>query len=175
MRFVIEVSRAMKRQVDDDFPVMIKLGCRDYVKDGGLTIEEGAQVAQALEREGISLIEISCSVQDMSSRKSSLLGITSKEKEACFRPDARVIRKATSIPLSLVGGMRSLPVMEDIIQSGTSDLISICRPFIREPDLIKRWSKGDNRPAECISCGGCFNLDDKGKIKIYCRQLKEEG
>lgn len=175
MRFVIEVSRAIKRRVDDDFPVMIKLGCRDYVEnDRALTIEEGAQVAQALENEGISLIEISHSAQSMSSRKSSLLGITSEEKEACFLPDARVIRGATSIPLSLVGGMRSLPVMEDIIQSGTSDLISICRPLIREPDLIKRWSKGDDRPAECISCGGCFNLDDKGKINIYCRQLKKE-
>jgi len=175
MRFVIEVTRAVKKQVDQDFPVMIKLGCKDYVENGGgLTIEEGAQVAKALEKEGICLIEISFGTQDQPYRKKNLMGITTPEKEACFLPEARAIREATSVPLSLVGGMRSLPVMEDIVQSGVSDFISICRPLIREPGLIKRWKGGDTRPPECISCYGCFNPDDKGKIHIYCSQVKKK-
>jgi len=172
MRFVIEVTRAIKKQVDEDFPVMIKLGCRDYVETGnGLTIEEGAQVASALEKEGICLIEISCSVQDKVFRKKNLMGITAKEKEACFLPGARIVRKSTSVPLGLVGGLRSLAVMEEIVESGVCDLISICRPLIREPGLIRRWKKGDDKPSECISCYGCFNKDDDGKNHIYCRQL----
>jgi 2,4-dienoyl-CoA reductase-like NADH-dependent reductase (Old Yellow Enzyme family) len=175
MRFVIEVCCSIKSQVDDDFPVMIKLGCKDYVKDGrGLTIEEGTKVAEALEKEGICLIEISHSIQDNTFRKKNMLGITSEEKEACFLPEARVIRKGTSIPLSVVGGMRSIPVLEDIIESGVTDMISICRPLIREPGLIKRWMEGDQRRADCISCGRCFNIDDKGKINVYCNQLKKE-
>ena len=57
MRFVVEATRAINRQVDSYFPVMIKLGCRDFLKDqAGLTIEEGAAVARALEAEGVSLI-----------------------------------------------------------------------------------------------------------------------
>ena len=108
------------------------------------------------------------------SRKSNLLGITSEEKEACFLSDARARAAGNvTIPLSIVGGMRSLGVMEDIIGSGAADLISICRPLIREPDLIKRWKAGDRSPADCISCGKCFNLDDKGKMHIRCSQLKE--
>lgn len=174
MRFAIEVVRSVKSQVDDNFPVMIKLGCKDYLKSGdGLRIEEGAAVAKALEHEGVCLIEISNCTQDMSSRKKNLLGITSAEKEACFLPEARIVRKATSLRLSIVGGMRSPGVMEDIISSGAADLISICRPLIRQPDLIKRWKQGDRNPANCISCGKCFNLDDKGKIHIHCSQLKE--
>jgi 2,4-dienoyl-CoA reductase-like NADH-dependent reductase (Old Yellow Enzyme family) len=174
MRFVIEVIRAVKSQVDNDFPVMIKLGCKDYMERGeGLTIQEGAQVAKAVEEGGVCLIEVSHSIVDRSSMKKHLQDITSVEKEACYLPEARVIRKATSIHLSLVGGMRSLPVMEDIIESGVSDLISISRPLIREPDLIKRWKEGDDRPAECTSCGGCINLNDKGELQIYCKQLKK--
>jgi 2,4-dienoyl-CoA reductase-like NADH-dependent reductase (Old Yellow Enzyme family) len=150
---------------------MIKLGCRDYLDEGvGLTIEEGAQVAQALEEEGVSLIEISSGTQDDSHRKKRL-GITAAEKEAYFLDDARVVREKTSGPLSVVGGMRSLPVMENVITSGVADCISICRPLIREPDLINRWQHGDVRPAECISCGGCFNVAKDGKMSIYCRQL----
>lgn len=182
VRFVIEVTRAVKKQVDENFPVMIKLGCRDYLEEeGGLTSEEGARVAAALENEGICLIEISYCVMDPSLRK-NFMGITSPEKEAVLLPEARVIRKATSVPLALVTGMRSLPVMEEIIQSGVVDFISMCRPLIREPDLIKRWKEGDTRSADCISCKGtaqktqygCFNPDENGKMHIYCRQLKKD-
>ena len=78
MRFVIEVFRSVKNQVDDNFPIMIKLGCKDYLKSGdGFSIEEGAAVAKALEHEGVCLIEISHCNQDMSCRKKNLLGITS--------------------------------------------------------------------------------------------------
>ena len=111
-RFAVEVVRSIKKSVSDDFPVMIKLGCRDYLDEGvGLTIEEGAEVAQSLEKEGVGLIEISNGFQDASYRKQRL-GTTTPEKEAYYLPDARVIRDKTNGPLSLVGGMRSLPVME---------------------------------------------------------------
>jgi len=173
MRFVVEVTREIKKRVTDDFPVMIKLGCREYIEgESGLTAQEGAEVAKVLEGEGIALIEISHGIQDQTFRKKRA-GITSPEKEAYFLPDARVIRAHTAGPLGLVGGMRSLPVMEEIIASGVVDCLSICRPLIREPGLIKRWRDGDTRPADCISCHGCFNRDGQGKMRIFCRQISE--
>jgi 2,4-dienoyl-CoA reductase-like NADH-dependent reductase (Old Yellow Enzyme family) len=110
------------------------------------------------------------------------MGILSPEKEAVLLPDARVIRDATTLPLALVMGMRSLPVMEDIVASGVADFISLCRPLIREPGLIKRWKEGDTRPADCISCKGpdreppygCFNPDEAGRLHVYCRQLNQK-
>lgn len=182
MRFVVEVTRAIKKQVDEDYPVMIKLGCSDYLEEGpGLTIGESVEVIKALEKEGICNVEISYSVIDTPLRK-RFLGITKPEKEAVLLPEARVIRDTVSVSLALVTGMRSLPVMEEVTRSGAADLISICRPLIREPDLIKRWKEGDTRPADCISCRGdthkslygCFNPDDTGKMHVYCRQLKKK-
>lgn len=171
MRFVIEATRAIKRNVDSDFPVMIKLGCKDFFRnEPGLTIEEGASVAQALEKEGVCLIEIS---NGLPFEQTIPRGIGSPEKEAPYLPEARLIREETSGPLCLVCGMRSLSVMENIVQSGTVDCVSLCRPFIREPGLVKRWKHGDNRPSECISCGKCFHRAEKGKHHIYCQQLKK--
>jgi len=197
MRFAIEAVRSIKKAVGPVFPVMIKLGVRDFLKPGdyltwgrsvgrtkkpkpmdpiedraGLTTEEGARVAGILEKEGISFTEISNGFLGTSSYKIHV-GVHSPEKEAYFLNEAKIVREATQGPLSLVGGMRSLPVMESIIRSGVTDCISICRPLIREPGLIRRWMEGDTRPAECISCGGCFNVDDNGKTKIFCRQLKK--
>jgi 2,4-dienoyl-CoA reductase-like NADH-dependent reductase (Old Yellow Enzyme family) len=196
-RFVLEVARSIKRNVSADFPVMVKLGVRDFLKPGddltwgadvgrrpgpeadaetpeafGLTIEEGAQAARALEAEGISLVEISNGFLGTSSYKVHL-GIKGAEKEAYFLNEARAVRQAIKGPLCLVAGLRSLPVMEQIVASGTADLMALSRPLIREPELIRRWKEGDVRPADCISCGGCFNRDEAGKMHIYCRVLKK--
>ena len=174
MRFLIEVIRSIKKQVSKDFPVMIKLGCRDYLEDREvLTIEEGQQVAKAIAAEGIALIEISHGRVDKNFRKMAEK-IDSLEKEAFMLADAKAIRSAVSIPLCLVGGIRSLSRAKEIINSGVVDCVSICRPFIREPDLVKKFKTGEKTTADCISCRGCFNRDD-GKNHIYCRHLKQKG
>jgi 2,4-dienoyl-CoA reductase-like NADH-dependent reductase (Old Yellow Enzyme family) len=175
MRFVIEVARAMRREVDDDFPVTIKLGCRDYLEDGeGLAIEDGARVAAALEREGVCFIEVSHGMAQRSFRRISRGNQSNPIREAYLLPDAEVVRSSTTGPLGLVGGMRSLPVMEGIVASGAVDCVSICRPLIREPHLVKRWTEGDTRPADCISCWGCLKTDKHGKSEVRCRQLKPD-
>jgi 2,4-dienoyl-CoA reductase-like NADH-dependent reductase (Old Yellow Enzyme family) len=159
----------------DEFPVMVKLGCRDYLDQGeGLTIEEGAEVAAVLEREGVCFTEVSHGIVDRSFRKRSRGKKNRPIKQAYMLPDAEVVRRATSVPLALVGGMRSLPVMEAVVESGTANCVSICRPLIREPDLIQRWAAGDTEPAECISCGGCLREDPKAKTDVRCRQRQED-
>jgi 2,4-dienoyl-CoA reductase-like NADH-dependent reductase (Old Yellow Enzyme family) len=173
MRFLVEVIRSIKKQVSKDFPVMIKLGCRDYLEGTDvLTIEEGKQVATAITKEGIALIEISHGRVDKNFRK-MFEKIHSEEKEAFMLDDAKAIRSVVSLPLCLVGGIRSLSVAEKLVDSGVVDCVSICRPFIREPDLVKRFKSGEKTKADCISCRGCMNKDEDGKNHIYCRQLKK--
>jgi 2,4-dienoyl-CoA reductase-like NADH-dependent reductase (Old Yellow Enzyme family) len=170
MRFVVEITRAIKSQVDDDFPIMIKLGCRDYSESPDrLTIDDGTEVVRALEAEGLCHVEISHGIVDRSHRKLSV-GITSSDREAYMLDDARTIRRASAIPLGLVGGMRSPSLMEDILQAGTVDTLSLCRPLIREPDLVKKWKEGSTKSADCVSCGRCINrkIDT---ATIECAQL----
>ena len=49
------------------------------------------------------------------------------------------------------------------IAGGAADYISMCRPFIREPGLIKRWQSGDTVPAKCKSDNLCFGPAMKGQ------------
>ena len=42
------------------------------------------------------------------------------------------------IPLFSVGGWRHVRAMEEALHKGDSDLISLCRPFIREPSLVEK-------------------------------------
>ena len=59
-------------------------------------------------------------------------------------------------PVILVGGLRSLAVMEAVIEEGIADMVALCRPFVKESDLVKRFSNGQAKVA-CVSCNACFN------------------
>lgn len=153
MRFPLEVLRRVRQEVGERYPVLIKLNSADYL-DGGLTIEEGAAIARELSRNGIDAIEISGGMGE-SATSIMKTGIAKEEDEAYFLPNARVFRKVINVPLILVGGLRTPRLVEKILEAGEADMISLCRPFIREPDLVNRWKSGDENKADCVSCNGC--------------------
>lgn len=67
----------------------------------------------------------------------------------------------------LVGGIRSYEVSQRLVEEGVTDYVSLCRPLIREPDLIKRWELGDTHEADCVSDNACFQPGREGK-GVYC-------
>jgi 2,4-dienoyl-CoA reductase-like NADH-dependent reductase (Old Yellow Enzyme family) len=60
------------------------------------------------------------------------------------------------VPLILVGGLRRLEEMEQLVADGDADLVAMCRPFIREPDLVRKFRRGETKEAACLSCNRCF-------------------
>jgi len=56
----------------------------------------------------------------------------------------------------MVGGLRTFKLMEEVVQNGEADFISLSRPFIREPDIVNKWKSGNHHRATCISCNKCF-------------------
>jgi 2,4-dienoyl-CoA reductase-like NADH-dependent reductase (Old Yellow Enzyme family) len=60
------------------------------------------------------------------------------------------------LPLFLVGGLRKLSYMEEILEKGYVDFISMSRPFIREPFLVKKFKDGKTEAASCVSCNKCL-------------------
>jgi len=46
------------------------------------------------------------------------------------------------VPLFAVGGWRNVAAMKDALEKGYVDLISMCRPFIREPRIVHRILEG---------------------------------
>ena len=59
------------------------------------------------------------------------------------------------------------------MDEGYAVFISMGRPFIREPDLVKRWASGDLSKAKCISDNQCFGAGMSGD-GIYCVVEKKE-
>ena len=68
----------------------------------------------------------------------------------------------------LVGGLRSLSVMKKAVDDGLCDLISMCRPFIHEPDIVNKLAAGVTDRAACTSCNDCYHPDG-----FRCPHLRE--
>jgi len=164
-RFLLEAYNAVRSAVGPDFPVMVKLNGSDNLA-GGLSTEDAIFAAKALDKAGIDCIEVSGGTPASGDQSPARLKIDSPEKEAYNLPLAKGIRSAVSCPLMVVGGFRSFAVAEKTIQE-SADYISMARPFIREPELAKRWQAGDLSPARCISCNSCFKPGIK-EGGIYC-------
>ena len=165
-RLPLAVLQAIRDAVGDDYPVLIKLNCKEFV-DEGLQPEEFVQVGKMIADADIDAIEVSGGLPTSPKVKASQLGINKEEKEAYFQEEARALRKETDVTIILVGGNRSYHVAESMVAAGVADFISMSRPLIREPHLINRWKAGDLTKATCISDNLCFQPAIKGD-GIYC-------
>ncbi len=169
-RFHLEVIRRIRKAIGVDFPLLIKFGVMDD-REGGLTLDEGIETARQMAAAGINAIEISAGIgQSIRTAREGDPELTP------FRERASKVKHEISIPVIVVSGIRTLETVEDIVESGDADMISMSRPFIREPGLVARWQRGEQVPAKCISCNRCMRIVRLGE-PLECNQersLKEK-
>ena len=166
-RLLLEVVRNVREAVGNDYPLLIKLNSEDFLQ-AGMTREEAVEVAGMLEKAKVDSIELSGGTMVSQELIPPRPGIAkSRVDEAYYRETAKRYKQKVGIPLMLVGGIRSIEVAEELLASGFADFISLSRPLIGEPDLVKRWHAGDRHMAECLSCNSCFGPAVEGK-GLYC-------
>jgi 2,4-dienoyl-CoA reductase-like NADH-dependent reductase (Old Yellow Enzyme family) len=157
LAFLAAVCEVVRGEVGPDFPVFIKLGMMDNLErvPDGLNPEEGARIVSRLADLKLDAVEVSGGYHGGSDFVGRL-GVGTKAPEAYFRDLARRAQAATELPVILVGGLRSRAVMDEVLDAGDADMIALCRPLIREPDLPNRLRSGESTVAACISGGRCW-------------------
>ncbi len=163
-RVLLEALGGIKAACGPAFPVIVKLNSTDFL-EGGLTVDDAVRVAGMLEANGIDGIEVSGGMAE-AGRGSIWPGLRSEEDEGYFVDSAARIKAAVSVPVFGLGGIRTLAVAERMVAAGRVDLVSMSRPFIREPFLVRDFREGRISRSSCISCGQCHSL--RG---IRCAQL----
>jgi 2,4-dienoyl-CoA reductase-like NADH-dependent reductase (Old Yellow Enzyme family) len=171
MTLLKEVYDEVRGRLGPEVPVTLKMNCDDFSTDG-FTVEEAAQVAQAMAARGIDLIEVSGGGigqrNELHARaKHADLALS----EVSFAGHCEKIRAATRPKtLALVNGFRTLAAMQVVVDRGIADVISMSRPFIREPDLVRRLEAGQLE-AGCIRCDACEAAEVFSKEMLRCRTL----
>ncbi len=169
VKAVLAILEKIRSHVGSDFPILIKLNSEDLI-DGGLTVEESLQAALMLQGAGIDAVELSGGTVVTGDHCQK--EINNEEKEAYWRQAAKDFKKKLTVPLMLVGGIRSFQLADKLFEDGYADYFSISRPLIREPGLVARWASGDFAKATCLSDNLCRGplLEGGG---IYCVVDKE--
>jgi 2,4-dienoyl-CoA reductase-like NADH-dependent reductase (Old Yellow Enzyme family) len=181
-RFLIEIVNAVRSSVPAGFPVTVKLGFRDAV-DGGLTLREAVERAALISKHGVAAVEVSSNLmaaaQD-SAKKYIAVDRKRARRDLIFEDVVRIRapeayfsefavalkRRSPDTRVALVGGIRSLGTMRSLVAAGSADLLSMARPFIREPDLVQRLRTGTASLAACTSCNLCF--ERSGQFSVRC-------
>jgi 2,4-dienoyl-CoA reductase-like NADH-dependent reductase (Old Yellow Enzyme family) len=172
MRLLNEVYDEVRVRVGGCIPVMIKMNCDDFSPDG-FTVKDSIEVARAISKRGMDMIEISGGgigqIQEI--RRTRARSDDPVLSEASFAGHAARIKGAIGgTPMALVNGIRSLRCMEALLEKGVADVISMSRPFIREPHLVRRLEAGQSGAA-CTSCDSCSGRDVFGKTMLRCQQV----
>ncbi|MBN1828317.1 MAG: NADH:flavin oxidoreductase [Deltaproteobacteria bacterium] len=169
-RMLLETIHNIRAKVGGEFPVILKINSEDFFEQG-FTLSEMLELSQLLDQEcKVDAIEISGgnSYRGIGRYAPVRSGKMSPSEEAWYRDSAIQFKSRISIPLMLVGGIRSLEIATNLIEEGFADYISMSRPFICEPALVRRWESGDERPALCKSDTLCFKkLLDGDDLKCH--------
>ena len=171
MRFPLEIYRAVRQQVGNDFPVGIKMNTADYLP-GGHWVEDTFKIAKRFAEEGFDFIEASGGMGFMTELRESLRKKVG-EKEYYFSEAVNKfvdVLKGTDTALMVVGGIGSPRVMEKLLGQGV-DFISLARPWLCEPDFANRVKAGDLRRVQCVSrerlCNLCLTKLATGSVTCY--------
>ena len=87
-------------------------------------------------------------------------------------PAAERIKRNVDIPVIVVGGIRRLSDIEDVINNNRSDFVSLCRPFIIEPNIVKKLRSGEQAESRCIDCGYCLFGVTSNSLRCYYGKLR---
>ena len=178
---VLEVRKALPAGM----PLLVKLSTNDYAPREGVRPSLALTYASWLAELGIDGLELSCGAVYYSFANMSRGEIPVDEAAMAFPgwmrplakvslrrmagkfdleegyniPASRLIKPAVAgLPVMVVGGLRRLSHMEALLEEGAADFVSMSRPFVREPTLVRRFREGKAERASCESCNRCFAL-----------------
>ncbi len=182
-RFLKKVVTEVQSALPENMPLLIKLNSNDFTPRKGIVPSLAATYAKWLGDLKIDLVEVSCGSVDFAPFNECRGDIPVDEMAAGFpwwkRPfikaklnswvgkfdlqegynieAAKLIKPALGkIPLAVVGGIRKLKHMEEVIVRNNADFISMSRPFIREPNIVKKFRQNKTNTVSCISCNRCL-------------------
>jgi 2,4-dienoyl-CoA reductase (NADPH2) len=71
-------------------------------------------------------------------------------------PESRAVKRAVGIPVLCTGGFQTASVIAQAIESGDCDAVTIARPLVANPELVKIFAAGHDRPPRpCTYCNRC--------------------
>jgi len=83
----------------------------------------------------------------------------------------KAIRQAVSIPVIAVGGIHTLENITGVLESDTADFVSMSRPFVIEPNIVRKLQEGRQTASRCIECNYCAIMIEEYPLRCWFGKL----
>lgn len=158
-RLALEVVRATRAAVGTDFIIIFRLSMLDLIDDGS-TLDEALWLARELEAAGVTLINTGIGWHE-----ARVPTIATMVPRAGFAWVTEKLKGAVRVPVVATNRINDPAVAEAIIAGGQADMVSMARPFLADPDFVRKAR--ENRADEintCIACNqACLDHVFQGK------------
>ena len=147
MTFAVDIVKAVREAVGEDFIIMFRLSVIDLVKDGNV-MDEVITVAKALEAAGVTIMNTGIGWHE-----ARVPTIVTSVPRAAFVDFSAEIKKHISIPMMAANRINMPDMAEEILASGQADMIQMARPFLADPNWVNKAKNGQaDRINTCIAC-----------------------
>lgn len=147
MRFAVEVVKAVRAAVGEQFILSFRLSLLDLVPQGN-TMAEVIIVAKALEKAGITLLN-----SGIGWHEARVPTIVTSVPRAAFVDYTAEVKQHVSIPMIAANRINMPEVAEKILAEDKADLIQMARPFLADPFWVNKTAS--NRVDEINTCIAC--------------------
>ncbi|MGC9369463.1 MAG: FAD-dependent oxidoreductase [Paracoccaceae bacterium] len=160
MRLPIEVVRRVRAAVEDDFVVIYRLSMIDLVPNGS-TWEEVVTLAKEIERAGATIINTGIGWHE-----ARVPTIATSVPRRAFAWVTKKLMGEVGIPVITSNRINTPEVAEGVLAEGCADMVSMARPFLADPEFVKKAAEGRaDEIAPCIACNqACLDHTFSGKI-----------
>jgi 2,4-dienoyl-CoA reductase (NADPH2) len=160
MRFPIEIVRRTREKVGANFILIYRLSMLDLV-EGGSTLEEVIQLAQAIEAAGATIINTGIGWHE-----ARIPTIATKVPRAAYAWVTQKLKGHVTIPLIATNRINTPDVAEQLLADGFCDMVSMARPLLADAFFVRKAEQGKaDEINTCIGCNqACLDHTFAGKI-----------
>ena len=159
IRLPLEIVKAVRAAVGEKFIIIFRLSMLDLVEQGS-TFEEVVQLGQALEQAGVTIINTGIGWHE-----AKVPTIATQVPRGAFTWVTEKIRPYLTVPVITTNRINTPDEAESILEAGHADMVSMARPFLADPDFVKKTEQGNARLINtCIGCNqACLDNAFQGK------------
>ena len=143
-RFLMEIIAKVREKVGKEYIVGLKINSED-ADQNGISEEGFMKICQMAEDAGVDYIQIS-----------GIKWFKERIDNPIYADIGIKLAEKLKIPVMIIGGVRNLDEINEILNKSKIQFIGIVRPLICEYDLITKWKKGETKKSKCISCNTCL-------------------
>lgn len=159
-RFPLAILRAIRAAVGHDFIIIFRLSMLDLVEEGSDWAEVVA-LAKEVEKEGANIINTGIGWHE-----ARIPTIATMVPGGAFAWVTAKLRPHVTLPLIATNRINDPAQAEAILAAGGADMVSMARPFLADPALVRKAAEGrSDEINSCIACNqACLDHVFAGKL-----------